>query len=346
MIADTDKNYIHTIQLKFIEEFFDEIDLEIITDKEYFEALFTMPQKADILIVSVDLYDVSIQKHNIDHVFLMTEEYEEEQTADLSVNKIFKYTSLKEIFNEIVGKSSETLNIDNTVKKEPQIIVVTSAAGGAGKTTAAMGLSACLAKSYKKVLYINTDELQTFQYLLQNQSPISNTEVYSKLMQAGESIYRGIKHVIRKELFSYLPPFKAALMSLGLTAEVFEDIVKAAKKSNDYEFIVVDTDSTFNKGKAALLDLADKVIFVTRQNSASVISTNILVTNINGMNTEKYSFICNDYNKELDNALISPNIALKFGINEYIEHFSNYDLMKCTDFAEQVSFQRAAYLLI
>ena len=81
IIADTDESYIQSIQLKFVEEFFEKIDLEIITDKEYFETLFSVPQRAEILIVSEELYDMSIQKHNISHVFLMTEQYEEEQTA-------------------------------------------------------------------------------------------------------------------------------------------------------------------------------------------------------------------------------------------------------------------------
>lgn len=147
IIADTDESYIQSIQLKFIEEFFEKIDLEIITDKEYFEQLFSAPQKAEILIVSEDLYDLSLQKHNISYVFLMTEQYEEEQTADLNLTRIFKYTSIKEIFNEIAGKSADALNIEDNVKKETQVVLVTSAAGGVGKTTVAMGLSACMSQN-------------------------------------------------------------------------------------------------------------------------------------------------------------------------------------------------------
>ena len=37
IIADTDEGYISTIQLKFVKEYFDKIELEIITDKEYFD---------------------------------------------------------------------------------------------------------------------------------------------------------------------------------------------------------------------------------------------------------------------------------------------------------------------
>mgnify|MGYP002553463125 CR=1 FL=1 len=136
IVADTDINYIIPLQLKFAEEFFDAIDLEIISDRSYFEELFASPQKADILVVSEELYDTSLQRHNISNIFLMTEQYEENQTAELNVNRIFKYTSIKEIFNEIIGKSASELKIQKENQK-PKIVLVYSACGGTGKTTIA-----------------------------------------------------------------------------------------------------------------------------------------------------------------------------------------------------------------
>lgn len=89
IIADTDISYVIPLQLKVVEDFFEKVDLEIITDKEYFETLFSTPQRVDILIVSEDLYSQAMQRHNIAHTFVMNEQYEEEQTADLNVNHIF-----------------------------------------------------------------------------------------------------------------------------------------------------------------------------------------------------------------------------------------------------------------
>lgn len=65
----------------------------------------------------------------------MMEQYDEGSTGELNVNQIFKYTSIKEIFNEIIGKSAGELNVATVEKKETQIIVFTSGYGGAGKTT-------------------------------------------------------------------------------------------------------------------------------------------------------------------------------------------------------------------
>ena len=65
IIADTDINYIIPLQAKFAEEYPNETDLEIITDADYFAKLFSTPQKADILIVSDQLYSGKLRRHDI-----------------------------------------------------------------------------------------------------------------------------------------------------------------------------------------------------------------------------------------------------------------------------------------
>ena len=346
IIADTDAGYIYPLQLRFAEEFFEKVDLEIITDANYFRNLLSTPQKAEILIVSEELYDRSISRHNISHTFVMDEQYEEEQTGDLNVNHLLKYTSVKEIFNEIVGKSANILKFQDNKSQETQVVLVCSANGGTGKTIVAMGISASLTKNYKRVLYINADRLHSFHYLLENKTPISAADVYAKLTVASESIYSDIKHIVRKELFYYIPPFKAALLSLGLKYSIYEKIILSAKKSGEYDYIIVDADVAFDEDKAGLIGIADKVMVIVNQGMASVIATNVLVSNLNGMNDEKYVFLCNNFNKDRDNALISPIVSLKFTVSDYIDHFSHSDLIKPESLSKESSIQRAAFLVI
>lgn len=345
IIADADVSFLNPFQLKFAEEFFEKIDLELITEENYFTELFSIPQKADALVVSEDFYQSSLQRHNIGCIFLMTEQQETDATEELRVNRIFKYTSIKEIFNEIIGKC-EGLHSQETKRKECQIILVDSACGGTGKTTVALGISECLTRNYKRVLYINAGRLQFFQRVLKNQTPISMQNVYAKLADPSVSIYEDIKHVIRKEQFYYLPPFKASILSLGLSYSIFEKIAIAAKKSNDYDYIVIDADSVFDNAKASLLNVSDKVVFVVRQTEAAIYSTNIMVSNINGVNSEKYYFVCNDFNKNYENAIISPRIPLKFTINDYVNHMDHFDNLSCEDYASSDGIQRTAFLMM
>ena len=345
IIADEDANYIIPLQYKFVTEFFEKIEIEIITDKSYFQEFFSRPQNAEILIVSDELYDSSIQKHNISNVFVMMDYFEEEEER-FDVNRLFKYTSVKEIFNVIIGNSAADLKITNVEKKDTQIILVTSAAGGVGKTTLAMGIAASIAQNYKRVLYINASRLQVFHHMLTNGSAITALDVYTKLASASSYVYTEIKHVIRKEIFSYLPPFKASLMSLGLKYSVYEKIIVSAKKSGDFDFIIVDTDTAFDEEKTGLYNLADRILVVTKQTLASVLATDILLNNINGSEINKYNFICNDFKKDDYNALVNSEMTPKFNISDYVEHFTGFDGMKPIDLASKAGIQRITFSIL
>lgn len=343
IIADTDYRYIAPLQLKFAEAYFDKIDLEIISDRDFLHTIMESPQKADILIIAEELYDSDFLRHDIGNIFLMSEQLESEETAPLGISRLFKYTSIKEIFNEITGKCSDILDASGTVKKRSQIIVVCSAAGGTGKTTVAMGVAACLTKNYKRVLYINADRLQSFQRFLENKNPISSPEIYAAINRGGDGLFEEIQHVIRREIFSYLPPFRGAIMSLGVNFGVYCQLAEAAKKSGKYDYVIVDANTGFDEDMASLLKVADKVMVVTGKNAAAIYATNLFVSNVNGISSEKYLFICNDCAGEEDAA---PSPDERYTVSEYIEHFPDYDGMKCEDYVKINGMQKTAFLMV
>lgn len=347
VIADADMNYIVPLQQKFVEEFFEKIDLEIISDRNYFNEFFSSAKKIDVLIVSEDLYFSDIQRHNIGRIFIMTEQYNEfNDDSSLGVDRIYKYTSIKEIFNVIVGKSEYLLNRSGTTAKAGKIILVTSASGGAGKTTIALGISACLNKNFKKVLYLNAERLQSFQIMLSNVSSIKEPGVYSELGQADTDAFFKLKHTIRNEGFNYIPPFRASLMALSLKYSIFEKIALSAKSSNEYDYIIIDADTVLDEEKFKLIDIADNVVLVTRQTKISVYATNNYISNINNENGDKFIFLCNDFVEGSSNELIAPDIISKFTVSNYIEHISDYEQLKASDLASRNDFQKITYLII
>lgn len=346
IIADMDVNYIIPLQLKFVKEFLGNIDLEVITDKAYFEEMFTKPQKAEILIVSEDMYTTNLQKHNIANIFLMTEQPNESEKPELNVTKMFKYTGMKEIFTEIISISAGELNIEDHRKKETQVILVTSASGGTGKTTLAMGISACLTKNHKKVLYINADYVHSFESMLNNKTAITSPDTYRKLAQAGGQIYSEIKHVIRMEKFNYLPPFKAALMSLGIDFSVYEKLVLSVKESTEYDYIIIDTTSVFDLYKARLMDISDKVIVVTEQSMNSACAASAFVMNVNEVQNDKYIFVCNKFQKDEYNALTLPEMIKNYTINHYIERFPYFEQIDIDTISNFSSIRQISLLLV
>ncbi len=346
IIADTDINYIAPLQYKFVNEFFNNIDLEVITNRQYFEEYFANTQSAAVLVVSEDLFNDSIKGHNIKNIFVMSENMEDDSTGDLSINVLYKYTSIVEIFSEIVAKSAKELASGTAPKKETQVIVVTSGAGGVGKTTLAMGLALILSERYKSVLYLNAAHLQNFQYLMEDKTPITAASVYDKAINPTENIYLDLKSEVRTQQFSYIPAFKAALVSTGMDASIYRQMVMSAKDTDEYDYIIVDTDSSFDGEKLQLLDAADKVLVVTEQSRNSVLATNNLVANINGVSEDKYIFACNKFRSELVNDIENPGIDVQFNVAEHVGYEQALERCDFKALAENKDIKKISSLIM
>lgn len=343
IIADLDMNYVIPLQARFIEEYTYNISLEIITDQSYFSELFSTPQKADVLIVSEKLFDESLLKHGIEHIYILTEQFLGDETSELGVERIFKYTSVKEIFNQIVSTCFRNMGVFFDESRETKVIAVGAAKGGVGKTTVAMGIAGYLAQNYKKVFYVNAAELQNFHVYLENGAPITDIQAYVKLGSADTSIYQELKYSVRKEQFYYLPPFRAPIFSIGLRFSVYETIIKAVRDSLEYDYVIVDIDSGLNDEMMSLVALADKVIVVTTQNKASVMATRRLSESIGEINAEKYLFVCNRYDNRRRNAIVENSEEVNFSVGSYIGCVEDNDVMTAVDFQRLEGIDKIAY---
>lgn len=100
LIVDADERYVGPLERKFTAELNGKANIGIITDINYLEVLFSTPQTLDILLINEQLYNVSIEKHNIGSVFILTEEVNEQERVN-GHKLIYKYTSVREIYNMV-----------------------------------------------------------------------------------------------------------------------------------------------------------------------------------------------------------------------------------------------------
>lgn len=342
IIADLDSSYIIPLQAKFAEDFYNQVEIDIITEPEYFKSFFAKPQKAELLIVSEGLYNEHLQMHHIGKIFLMTERDQKVEENELNVVRLFKYTSIKEIFSEIIGECQELLKVQVS-QKETKVVIVTSACGGMGKTTIAMGICHSLAQKRKRVLYIDAEEFQVFQSMLENAEPITASTTFSGMARMDGKLYENIRNIICTEEFDYLPPFKAPLMSFGIQLSVYIQIIKALKESEAYDFVVVDTDAVLNEEKALLMSEADHVLIVTKQTAHAAYATTKLTEQISGVANEKYCFICNDFKKDEEN-LLAADMGVNFTVSYYVEHCIGFGCVK--DYIKMPDIQKVAFLLL
>ncbi len=342
VLADTDATYLIPLEEKLTEELFGQADLEVITDQGYFTNYFASPKTIDTLIVSEHLFSVKLKKHNIANVFVLCEDNSDDAGTD-NVTKIFKYSSTKEIYNQIIFKNKDIIR-SQAVQKETKIIVVTSAIGGSGKTTVAMALSASLARNHKRVLFISLDTMQGFSYYLGNKS--STPSGISKAAAAPEDkLFGSIMPYVRNEGYYYLPPFSRNIVSIGLDYGFYGKLVSAAKKSKEYDYIVVDTCLEFDDTRADIIQKADKVIMIVLQDLVSTAKTEFMIQNIDCRNTEKFVFVCNKFRREVNNDYINSSIGQQFIISEYVDELSAHANETLDDFADLKGIRNMGYVL-
>lgn len=339
LLIDTDEEYLIPLEMKFVEEYGDGINLEIITDPLYLEEYFSVARSVDVLAISEEMYFSQLKKHNIANVFILSEKEESGMTEDLSVQRILKYSGVKKIFNDIAHYSDIEMCLGEDDNIGTKVILVYSPIGGSGKTTIALGLSSYLSVNHKKVLYVDAESVQNFQYFFKDPETIPN-EICREMRPKNERIYVNMKEEIRHRGFDYLPPFSAALSSLSVQSTAFVNFVKKAKESREYDYIVVDTDSVFDDLKAEFMEISDKVFLIAKQDSYSIYKMDTFLNNINHKKSDKYIFICNEYKKKI------VSTSENYAINEVMEKIENYDDMTATDLFKNEAFQNIAYMII
>lgn len=344
VIADEDEKYLSTLEYKFLQELDDKIDLEIISDKTYFESFFSSPKTAEIVAVCESFYSRELQRHNINNLFVMTENKGDGDTAELAVNQIYKYTGIKEIYNEMIYRSRDKIEDDGAAEKETKIIAMHSAIGGSGKTVLGMALADSLEQNHRKVLYINAESIQEFGYYLKDKSGMTNEAIRS-LKNDLNHIYTNVRPFIRKEGFSYLPPFQVTLDALNLEESVYENLVRTAKESKEYDFIIVDIEAGYSREKMGLLQQADRALVILLQDELSVNKTEYLLRNIDVRDREKYLFVCNKYDETGFNACMGADAQTRFTVNEYVELMKE-PIKETRQFSKLQGIQKLAYMFI
>jgi len=320
LLADLDENYLITLYNKFIEELDDSVELIVVTKQDYLDQFFATPQNLEILLINENLYNKSYEKHDIKKIYLLTEQGPGQMnTGDLDVKCIYKYTSVIDIYNEVVNSSKVKDYIDLLDKKETEVITVYSSIGGIGKTTICAGLCTALVKNYKKVLYVSIDSIQSFGFLFSNITCLP-ADIEKKFTVNNEYISQEIRPYINKEVFEYIPPFRRSMSSLNITINEYIYLIEEIKKTNEYDYIVIDSITDFNLSIAKLMGISNKVFIITGQDDHCAFSLEKLLENIDTSDINKFRLICNKYFPNKTNFLVDGKYEKLCRVSEYVEY--------------------------
>lgn len=342
VLAETDAAYLIPLEDTVTEALSEQADIEVITDPGYFRTYFSSPKRIDSLIVSDALYSGDLHRHSITNIFLLTEEPNDPNPVPDNVTKIFKYSSTKEIFDQILYKNRE-LNVSQVRSRATQVIAVTSAAGGSGKTAVSMALALRLVKNHKHVLFISTDPMQGFSFFVTNQAPLPN-DVFKAFSGDDAGLYTELRPYIRHEEINYIPPFPRDIHTYGFDFDIYNRMIAAIRATTDYDYIIVDMDMQLDEHRAALIRDADKVVLLVMQDKLTARKTSYLTQNLDCRDSEKFVFVCNRFKRDAVNYFMDSEAGHQFLITEYIEELQPFQTDTPEAFSEAAGIRNLAFL--
>ncbi len=351
LIADTDLEYLVPLQMAFVREMRGQIDLEVVSDTEYFTSLFSVRQELDSLLVSerflrgasIDAQSIG-RYHQVECLYILREtDSPSDISAGCETKSLNMYRGSAGIVEEVLTQNLPKLIRVSHAHKTTRIALVCSAHGGAGKTTVALGMCRRLAEGGKKALYIGASRLQTFQRILREDGFISRPalrELSARPENAYEALFKN-QGIRAKEDFDYVLPFFRSLQSVGLDMSVYFHMAASAKSNGAYDFVVIDAENPFEK---RALDIADKIVIVLNRSEMSAYATNLLAGALS-MEGNKPFYICGEFPR--DGSELPPDRRrTRFTIDGRVRFLEDYDRKTCADFAKDKGIAAAAQSLL
>ncbi|BCN32355.1 AAA family ATPase [Anaeromicropila herbilytica] len=342
-LIDMDESYIMPLEIKFLQGLGDNLDLIEITNVEFLETFLNMPQNIDILIIDEKIYSNSFERLNIGKVFFLTEE-RNNISNNLSKNKIFKYTSVTEIYNQVIDNELEDNWSWIKERRDTKVVMVYSPIGGCGKTVLSLGLCSSLAKMNKRVLYIDTGTVQSFFGFFKEYQFLSSN-IVKHIFAKNEDIQQNWNNAIGTEEFDYLLPIKQSIATYNIKMEQYKNMIEKLKEESLYDYIILDTSTEFTTEKTGLMGYCDKIILITGQDSISQNKMNSFLENIDYTDNERFIFVSNIVYSMFKNIETQVDLDKKFIISEYIQEWDDTHTMTINSLGDNVSYNNIAKLL-
>lgn len=344
VIVGKDELYLSSLEICLLKNMGDMVDITMITNDEYYNYFFSMPQKIDVLIIEENLYGQIVEKQNVGNIFVL----EETKTNNLykqNVMGIYKFSSVKEIFHKISGKIGSDFKEDNNKNEgTTQTIFVYSPIGGSGKTLLALSMCHELAEFNKHVLYINIETIQNFHWFLSSQEEVSDEFCYN-LANHNANLIMNFASYVGNEGFDYIKPIHGSMLSFGIKKSDYFYLISELVQSQKYDYIIIDSNIDLDENNCKMMGLCDRVVSIVKQDALSVWKVDSYLENIDYSDSQKYLFVCNKFKADTRNYIVESEYLYECNITEYIGDYGT-DMVLLREMTDNHSMKQTVMLML
>ncbi|MDL4838919.1 AAA family ATPase [Aquibacillus rhizosphaerae] len=317
IIADPDTSYIESLA-HYIRnsEFISKFDVKLFSHKDRLEQFLSGEKHIDVLLTNTKLLPENVDRFPADSVITLKENKDDEYTKQ----DLFKYQPISSLLSQVLSihyeQSDQTF--EKVVKKgNTQLISIYSASGGAGKTTVAINLAKQIAAQNKRVFYLNLELINSTPLLFNMEQELPSSPLLNLLKNKSEQLTSKLNEMKATDRSTNIDFFNVLLSGqemADLTEDEIDLLIKKLVNSGNYNYIIIDLDSTVNSSVITALKKSDYIVWLLNNDIQSFHKTRYLLEELHGILNDgrfsnRVSFVLNRYTGKLDVKL--ANFGLK-----------------------------------
>ncbi|MBU9724247.1 MULTISPECIES: AAA family ATPase [Bacillaceae] len=338
IVADHDTSYIEMLA-NYIRtsSFSSKLEMKLFSKKEALQQYIETGERINVLLAAPEFIpegeDDELNK--LDHVDTIIGLDEQGEELEGAIPVIFKYQQLTQLLNQVTsifyerkGKSpKKTVSNDQT-----KVISTFSATGGTGKSTVAFNLAKEIAALDYSVFYLNLELLNTTYVFMEDDRDNASSPILYYVKTGSDQLPQKIEELKQYdsetgvELFRLTP--SAEEMS-DLTEEETDRLIKAIVNTKNYDYIIIDLESTLNPRTKAALQKSSHVLWLLNNDIQSFTKTSFFIEELHSLLSdadfsEKVSFVLNKYMGKVEEAFKDEEIA----IEAYLPYVPEWKVVK------------------
>ncbi|WP_047986951.1 AAA family ATPase [Alkalihalobacillus pseudalcaliphilus] len=320
VIADQDSTYLssfgeYIISSKAAAQF----DVKFFSSSESVQKYVDQGNHIDLLILNEHMKNVL--EENMKHGVLVTLVEDKKNANDDEAN-VFKYQPLNQVISEILSIYFEHHQAEHHGggSLKTKVLAVYSPVGGSGKTTFAVNVSRQLALNNKKVFYLNLELLNSTKLYFSSKEDKPSLQIFYYVKAKPKELRSKIeklKKFDQKSKVDYFDLLPSPIELQEISENETKVLITALVETEQYDYIVIDLDSSITNLTKAAMESADQVIWMMNNDLQSFHKTRVLFDSFddlfgvgNGME-EQTTLIMNRFNGQLQESFQAYHLPIR-----------------------------------
>lgn len=265
MIADHDPEYANRLISFLSGSYADELEIYSFSEVESLEA-FLRTQMADVLLLSERLnFETERLPGGISFAYFSDSP---EVDTIKGCRTVCRYQKLDLLYKEVLSLYSEKeTNITGYKAKSTDsasLLVFLPASGGVGASAAAAAASVHIARSGKRVLYLNLEQCSDMALVFAGSGQSTMSDVVYAIKGNKSNLKLRLQAMVEQspENVHFFSSSPVPLDSMELNEQDFEKLLQELQEMGAYDYIVLDMDNYFLEKLYVALRRTDRLVLV------------------------------------------------------------------------------------